>query len=121
MWDRDGAVPADIVASGHPNGAPDPEVAAERDAASTAAAATAVTTVELLEPFTGTDPDPELVGAGAGWSRAELGQPGTLAFWPGFVNHTVPVHLGDKRRVSVAFNLLVTLEPAEKPSRAKVK
>ena len=51
---------------------------------------------------------PTRVGDNA-WTNSALGQPGTLAMWPGPLNHSVPVHEGDSERVSLAFNLAVTL------------
>lgn len=44
------------------------------------------------------------------WTDKALGQPGTLAMWPGPLNHSVPMHEGDSERISLAFNLAVTLK-----------
>ena len=42
------------------------------------------------------------------WSHEALGVAGTLALWPGPINHSVPVHHGPRDRVSLAFNLAIT-------------
>lgn len=44
------------------------------------------------------------------WSHASLGQPGTLVLWPGYLNHWVPQHKGSGERISIAFNVYLTLE-----------
>lgn len=49
--------------------------------------------------------------AGSEWTDNKLGSPGTLALWPGPLNHSVPVHNGDTERISMAFNVAVTLKP----------
>ena len=74
--------------------------------------------------YTGDDPDhltglqfegpwdrPEASGdSRSTWTDSALGQPGTLAMWPGPLNHSVPTHTGDTERISLAFNLALTLK-----------
>lgn len=44
------------------------------------------------------------------WTNEALGLPGTLAMWPGPLNHSVPVHKGPGERISLAFNLALVLK-----------
>ena len=44
------------------------------------------------------------------WTESSLGLPGTLAMWPGPVNHSVAVHEGGRERISLAFNLALVLK-----------
>ena len=44
------------------------------------------------------------------WSSEALGRSGTLAMWPGSLNHSVAEHTGDHERISLAFNLALTLK-----------
>jgi hypothetical protein len=46
---------------------------------------------------------------GEEWSDSALGRPGTLALWPGHLGHRVPAHLGSIERISIAFNVELTL------------
>eukprot|EP01048_Picozoa_sp_COSAG05_P004197 COSAG05_NODE_217_length_13794_cov_5.734064_8_plen_470_part_00 len=43
------------------------------------------------------------------WTNDELGQAGTLALWPGYLSHWVPQHEGSQPRISIAFNVHLTL------------
>ena len=43
------------------------------------------------------------------WTDASLGKAGTLALWPGNVLHWVPPHVGETARVSIAFNIEMSL------------
>ena len=45
------------------------------------------------------------------WSTGALGAAGTLALWPGDVVHSVPKHGGKYQRISIAFNVGLTLRP----------
>ena len=47
---------------------------------------------------------------GEHWSSQALGRAGTLALWPGAVVHSVPEHTGTGQRMSVAFNVGLTLK-----------
>ena len=38
-----------------------------------------------------------------------LGKEGSLALWESDIYHSVPLHNGDKKRISIAFNIDVTL------------
>ena len=44
------------------------------------------------------------------WSNEGLGKAGTLALWPGSVVHSVPAHMGEEERISIAFNVGLTLQ-----------
>ena len=44
------------------------------------------------------------------WSHPSLGQAGTLVLWPGYLNHWVPQHTGLGERMSIAFNVYLTLQ-----------
>jgi uncharacterized protein (TIGR02466 family) len=44
------------------------------------------------------------------WTSEALGRAGTLALWPGAVRHWVPPHTGDLERISIAFNVELTLQ-----------
>lgn len=44
------------------------------------------------------------------WSHEGLGKAGTLALWPGSVVHSVPEHTGEDERISIAFNVGLTLQ-----------
>ena len=46
------------------------------------------------------------------WGTPPLGRAGTLALWPGGIVHSVPKHKGAGRRVSIAFNVGITMRPA---------
>ena len=46
------------------------------------------------------------------WSDTTLGRAGTLALWPGHIRHWVPPHTGELKRVSIAFNIEVTMHDA---------
>ena len=48
------------------------------------------------------------------WSTDGLGKAGTLALWPGTVVHSVPEHTGDGERISIAFNVGLTVQDAQK-------
>ena len=52
----------------------------------------------------------ELKGETSTWSDEALGLSGTLALWPGPLNHSVPVHEGPGERISLAFNLALVLK-----------
>ena len=54
-------------------------------------------------------PHTNLPGA-AEWTDAALGESGTLAIWPGSVFHRVPQHFGGSDRISIAFNVGLTME-----------
>ena len=64
------------------------------------------TGLQFLEPWRD-----NVVEYGEGsWSTDALGRPGTLAMWPGPLNHSVPVHEGPHQRISLAFNLALTMK-----------
>jgi tetratricopeptide (TPR) repeat protein len=44
------------------------------------------------------------------WTSEALGRAGTLALWPGALHHWVPPHTGDLERISIAFNVELTLQ-----------
>eukprot|EP01043_Picozoa_sp_COSAG02_P062314 COSAG02_NODE_8566_length_2522_cov_2.058605_2_plen_493_part_00 len=44
------------------------------------------------------------------WSHKGLGKSGTLALWPGSVVHSVPEHTGEDERISIAFNVGLTMQ-----------
>ena len=46
------------------------------------------------------------------WGTPPLGRAGTLALWPGGIVHSVPKHKGAGRRVSIAFNVGITMRAA---------
>lgn len=47
---------------------------------------------------------------GSVWTHESLGRAGTLAMWPGNVKHWVPPHQGDQPRISIAFNIELSLK-----------
>jgi hypothetical protein len=54
------------------------------------------------------------------WTDSALGVAGTLALWPGNVMHWVPPHVGDLQRVSIAFNIELSLHDSSgAPTRWK--
>ena len=55
---------------------------------------------------------------GEHWSSQALGRAGTLALWPGAVVHSVPEHTGTGQRMSVAFNVGLTLKTDDLPMAA---
>ena len=55
------------------------------------------------------EPHTNLPGT-AEWTDAALGESGTLAIWPGSVFHRVPQHFGGSDRISIAFNVGLTME-----------
>ena len=44
------------------------------------------------------------------WTHESLGLASTLAMWPGNVQHWVPAHQGELPRISVAFNVELSLK-----------
>ncbi len=46
------------------------------------------------------------------WTSEKLGKSGTMALWPGRLRHWVPPHSGDDLRVTIAFNIELTLARA---------
>ena len=54
------------------------------------------------------------------WSDSALGRSGTLALWPGHLGHRVPPHLGNLERISIAFNVELTLGGEDEQHLASV-
>ena len=58
---------------------------------------------------------PPVGGTPKYWSNEGLGKAGTLALWPGSVVHSVPAHTGEEERISIAFNVGLTLQQLTEP------
>eukprot|EP01045_Picozoa_sp_COSAG04_P019857 COSAG04_NODE_1969_length_5111_cov_5.551676_6_plen_123_part_00 len=58
------------------------------------------------------EPDAGYRLEGRDWGDGALGRGGTLALWPGHLQHWVPPHDGNAERVSIAFNVGLTRGPA---------
>jgi uncharacterized protein (TIGR02466 family) len=68
------------------------------------------TSLQFVEPWDQLKGQRKASGETSTWSDKALGLPGTLALWPGPLNHSVPVHEGSGERISVAFNLALVLK-----------
>ena len=58
------------------------------------------------------EPDAGYRLEGRDWGDGALGRGGTLALWPGHLQHWVPPHDGHAERISIAFNVGLTRGPA---------
>lgn len=68
------------------------------------------TSLQFVEPWDQFEAQRKGAGEISTWSDSALGLPGTLALWPGILNHSVPVHMGQGERISLAFNLALVMK-----------
>ena len=59
------------------------------------------------------EPDAGYRLEGRDWGDGALGRGGTLALWPGHLQHWVPPHDGHAERISIAFNVGLTRGAAD--------